>query len=473
MDGNLEVAYDLNSNFITAWNQMFVNNDFLDPNTGLFDPKHMFGTSNFDVFRWPSLENGTLRSALASFITYLVMPGVPMVGAILECHSSECLSFPDLLWRRTELLFVRLHGFQLSLWVGVNVPSNWGYFSHTAVRRQAMMSNKAWQHHGCYKLGSLQYYNMPLEAALTGCYDDWNSLDHFDPTTDMRRLLKHFMYLRTTYNALQDGFNLVQRGNWTYYIQRPGSNNTASEMGLWSVSRAGIPGVQTLTGQHTDQVWLLYSNLNTSQTWTYDCTGPLWISSPYIAGSTVQNLFAPYEKYTLSQSLSSYYSNGTGPYYGCLQSVTMDTYGMKALVLESEWVPPIPMLTRFLPGHDARIQVTQGDVNATNVDIVLEFNVPMSCDGITTSLRFNMSSSGIGGQPILDPSTVHCTNITNPVTSPLPGVPLSAFSWSATLRNVEDGILEIVLNNPSAQNTGSSTGVCLCFFCVPIFAHDK
>jgi alpha-1,3-glucan synthase len=88
MDGNLEVAYDLNSNFITAWNQMFVNNDFLDPNTGIFDPKHMFGTSNFDVFRWPSLENGTLRSALASFITYLVMPGVPMVGS----YNKSCCS---------------------------------------------------------------------------------------------------------------------------------------------------------------------------------------------------------------------------------------------------------------------------------------------------------------------------------------------------------------------------------------------
>jgi alpha-1,3-glucan synthase len=79
MDGNLAVAYDLDTNFITAWNQMFVNNDFLDANTGAFDPKHMFGTSNFDVFRWPSLENGTLRSALASFITYIVMPGVPLV----------------------------------------------------------------------------------------------------------------------------------------------------------------------------------------------------------------------------------------------------------------------------------------------------------------------------------------------------------------------------------------------------------
>lgn len=332
-----------------------------------------------------------------------------------------------------------------------------------------MMSNKAWQRHGCYKLGSAQYYNMPLESALTGCYDDWNSLDHFDPTTDMRRLLKHFMYLRSTYNALQDGFELVQRGNWTYFIERPGSNNTATEMGLWSVSRAGIPNVQNLTGQHTDQVWLLYSNLNTSETWSFNCSGSQWISSPYMAGEVVQNLLAPYENYTLASSLSSYYQNGTGPYQGCLESVSMDTYGIKALVLQSEWVSPPPMLTRFLPGHDARIQVTPGDTNATTIDIVLEFNVPMSCTSITSSLKFNMSSSGIGGQPVLDSSTVVCGTPTNPVTSPISGVSPSTFSWSGTLTNVADGILEIILHNPSSLDGTASTGVCSCLLRSVIF----
>lgn len=79
MDGNLEVAYDLNSNFVTSWNQMMLYDDFLNANTGLLDPKQMFGASNFDVFRWPSLENGTMRSALALFITNLVMPGITLV----------------------------------------------------------------------------------------------------------------------------------------------------------------------------------------------------------------------------------------------------------------------------------------------------------------------------------------------------------------------------------------------------------
>ena len=81
MDGNLQVAFDVDTNFITAWNEMFVNNDFVNPHSGDVAPRHMYGTSNFDVFRWPSLENGTQRSALGTFITNLVMPGVPLVSS--------------------------------------------------------------------------------------------------------------------------------------------------------------------------------------------------------------------------------------------------------------------------------------------------------------------------------------------------------------------------------------------------------
>lgn len=84
MDGNLQVAYDIDTNFVTAWNQMFVSNDFLNANTGIVDPRHLYGTTNFDVFRWPSLDNGTQRSALATFITTLVMPGIPLVSLLLD-----------------------------------------------------------------------------------------------------------------------------------------------------------------------------------------------------------------------------------------------------------------------------------------------------------------------------------------------------------------------------------------------------
>ena len=79
MDGNLQVAYDVSVNFVSAWNQTFVENDFINAYIGKIDPRHMHGTSNFDVFRWNSLNNGTQKSVLGTFIATLLMPGIPLV----------------------------------------------------------------------------------------------------------------------------------------------------------------------------------------------------------------------------------------------------------------------------------------------------------------------------------------------------------------------------------------------------------
>ncbi|KAG1788869.1 glycoside hydrolase superfamily [Suillus plorans] len=47
VDDKLVLTSDLNTNFITAWNQMLVTNDFLNPDTGLADPKHLFRNKQF------------------------------------------------------------------------------------------------------------------------------------------------------------------------------------------------------------------------------------------------------------------------------------------------------------------------------------------------------------------------------------------------------------------------------------------
>ncbi|KAF5383368.1 hypothetical protein D9757_008432 [Collybiopsis confluens] len=129
MDGNLQVAYDVSTDFITAWNEMFVDNDFLNAETGAVDPRHMFGTSNFDVFRWPSLSNGTERSVLGTFVTSMVMPGLVMY----------------------------YYGEEQNFYTYDNTANNYLY------GRQAMPANQAWKRHGCYQLGSTQYFNMPSE----------------------------------------------------------------------------------------------------------------------------------------------------------------------------------------------------------------------------------------------------------------------------------------------------------------------
>ena len=330
------------------------------------------------------------------------------------------------------------------------------FLSFLSASRQPMTSNLAWQRHGCYKLGSQQYFNMPLEKSLLACKDDWNSLDHFDPSSNTRLMISTFNRLRTIYGSLQDGFNLVQRGNWTYYIQRPGSNNTQTEMGLWSASRSAINGYQTVGGTFQDQVWMLYTNENTTKSYSFSCTGDLWISTPYVSGTTVQNLLPPYENYTLVDSLSSYNNDSKPPYFGCLPSVTMDPYGFKLLVPNTEWTPPLPAITSFTPGHDHRILANPGDTNATTVNIGFEFNVAMNCDAVTSSISLDMSSSGQNVTPTI--GNVQCNTI--PTSSTNSSTFLSTFSWTATLTNFVDGVLTITVNNPPAGSGNGTTGVC-------------
>ncbi|KAF5390171.1 hypothetical protein D9757_002866 [Collybiopsis confluens] len=418
MDGNLAVAYDLDTNFVNAWNQILLDNDFINSQTDNLDPRHMYGTSNFDVFRWPSLANGTQRSALGTFVTSMVMPGLVMY----------------------------YYGEEQAFYIYDDTASNYLY------GRQAMPGNLAWKRHGCYQLGSEQYFNMPLDKATLGCHDDWNALDHFDPTADSRRLFAQFNYLRTQFVALQDGLSLTDLGNWTYQIQRPGSNGTDTEMGLWSISRAEMPNVQNLTGTNTGQVWLLYTNENSTKTRTYDCNSTLWISSPYESGTVVRNLFYPYESYTLAQSSSSFNKDGGAPWTGCLANITMDGYGFKALVPDTEWIAPPPALTGFTPGHDYRIN---SETSGASVDISLEFNTDMDCQSVTQSITLSMSGINGGSTPSI--SNVNCGAMTSSRNVVVQGVSRTQWSWNATLTNFPDGILNITITKPSASN-GNTTG---------------
>jgi len=58
MDGNLTAGYDVPVNFVDTWNTILTTNDLINEFTGEFDPRHMYGVSNQDVFRWPGIENG-------------------------------------------------------------------------------------------------------------------------------------------------------------------------------------------------------------------------------------------------------------------------------------------------------------------------------------------------------------------------------------------------------------------------------
>lgn len=70
---HLTAGFDVPPNFVDIWNIFLTTNDFINANTGEFDPRHMYGTSNQDVFRWPAIKDGVDRQLLGQFMTTLHM----------------------------------------------------------------------------------------------------------------------------------------------------------------------------------------------------------------------------------------------------------------------------------------------------------------------------------------------------------------------------------------------------------------
>lgn len=267
LDGNLSSGYDVPSRFVDIWNTMLTTNDFLNPNTGEFDPRHMYGTANQDVFRWPAIKDGTDRQLLGSYVTTLLMPGIPL-----------------LLWGEEQAFYVL-----------DNTADNYVF------GRQAMSAASAWQLHGCYTLGASQYYDWPVESATTGCHDNSVSLDHRDPTHPVRNIVKGMYAQRQNFPVLNDGLALLSLSNQTHEVQFPGSNGTATEMGLWSIVRTHLSPIQEQSDFETS-VWLVYQNEGKQVDYTFDCTSDTnGLLAPYAGGTTVKNLLAPYEELRLQK----------------------------------------------------------------------------------------------------------------------------------------------------------------------------
>lgn len=67
-------------NFVEAWEYLVQTNDMTNAYTGEFDPRHMYGVTNQDVFRWPSIQNGTDKNLLGLYIVTLLLPGIPTLA---------------------------------------------------------------------------------------------------------------------------------------------------------------------------------------------------------------------------------------------------------------------------------------------------------------------------------------------------------------------------------------------------------
>ena len=435
MDGNLEAGYDLPRNWVDAWNQMLLTNDFVNQNPGGpggIDPRHLYGVTNQDVFRWPAIANGTERQILGHFITVLHMPGSPLV-----------------LWGE-EQAFYALD----------NTAENYIF------GRQSMSSAQAWQYHGCYTIGSAQYFQWPVDKATKACEDDWNSLDHRDASAPVRNILKSMFQMREKYPVLNDGLFLQQLSNHTRKEALAGSSGVTTEFGIWSVVRGRFPGLQDLSneGGHGNQsVWLVYHNENQTTTFNFDCSNndtalnTTALIAPFDEGTTVKNLFHPFDEQTLATGPRSLGLEGSTKRSGCLSKLTLPAWGFAAYVPKDEWEGPGPMITGFEPGHDARIVADFPADGKGSVKVALTFSMEMDCDGITKNMTFD-STTGDGSKPNINQGSVSCGNITNPKPSDLVGGVPNVWSWSATLDGVAAGIHRLSISNISAASSDQSTG---------------
>jgi alpha-1,3-glucan synthase len=432
MDGNLAAGYDTPINWVDAWNTIVVTNDLVNANPGGpggFDPRHLYGVTNQDVFRWPAIQNGTERMLLGLFITTLHMPGVPL-----------------LLWGEEQAFYIL-----------DNTASNYLF------GRQMMSSATAWEMHGCYVLGSSQYYNWSAPAAASGCKDESVSLDHRDPSAPVRNIIKSMYQMRENYPVLNDGWFLQQLSNMTHDVYYPGSNGTPTETGLWSTYRGQWPGAQDLSdGQQGNlTIWLVYHNDNSTVNYVFDCSSTLpgrniaALISPYDEGITVKNLFYPYDEVTLKASAMKLGIDGSTEFNGCLDSLTMSPWEFKAYVPSGQWIGPRPMITKFVPGHDARLQASVGPGEKQDVPIELHFSAEMNCDDLTNGMTFN-SSTEDGSMPTIDKSSVVCGNSsTSDVPNFIGAIP-TVWTWKANLQGVGQGVHRLTVSN-LASSGGSNT----------------
>lgn len=412
--------------------------------TGIFDPRHMFGMTGQDVFRWPALANGTQRQLLGFLVTMLEMPGIPMI----------------------------LYGEEQASYILENQANDYVF------GRTPMASQRAWQLHGCYHLGETVYVDIPFNSSGYGCVDDSVSLDHRDPSHPVRNVLRRMFELRRHYPTLNDGYTLLTLSNRTSDIFLPGSQGLPSPHGIWSVYRGRAEGVQDFTGegQGNQGVWFVYSNENRTVDYTFDCKSQNKsdaLISAFPANTVVKNLFYPYEEIGLEASEFKFGKvcscgmwtctdsfpgiEGSDELNGCLSTLTLVAWGFKAFVPKQQWQRPSPAITRVIPGHDARIESTVSYGESETVPIQIRFSSEMDCDSIAENLAIS-STTAFNQTAKLNRSSVTCF----PAKTDAPrytGEIATAFIFNANLVNVASGVHTYSVKNASTGDGLLYTGV--------------
>jgi alpha-1,3-glucan synthase len=417
LSGNLEAGFDVPLDWVDMWYHMVRTNDFFNAHTNEFDPRHLYGVTNQDVFRWPAIEKGVERQLLGYFITTLLLPGAPMV----------------------------YYGEEQALYALDGTASNYVF------GRQAFAPSPAWQAHSCFGLTIDQYKGWPIKSGREGCKDEKVSWDHRDPSAPLRNIFRHMFALRDSFPVLEHGWLLENLARNTTWELLEGSSN-ATEFGIWSVARGMFHGVQT---ENDPPVWLVYHNRPNRTTYDSDCSNKdKAFIAPFDGGSEVQNLFSEDKAIRLENSVRP---NGfTGKTAGCLSSITLEPYEFRAYVQSKDWATsrPAPMITKFEPGHDAHIDST--DAGGVLGNVALEYNVEMDCDALTKAMSAVVVTDGKGNGTALKFGKTNCKSITPIGKIPYTGYIQSTWRLETSLQNVPDGIVKITVAKVDSKDRGST-----------------
>lgn len=414
LQGNLEAAHDLQLDWVTAWHDMVRTNDFYNANNNTFDPRHLYGVTNQDVFRWPAIEKGTERMLLGYFITTFLLPGAPLV----------------------------YYGEEQELYILDGTASNYVF------GRQAFAPSPAWKAHGCFNLTIDQYPGWPVTKGTQGCNDPKVPLDHRDPSAPLRNILRHFFAIREALPVFQHGYWLENLINKTSPVAIEGSD-TDTLVGVWSVGR----GTYDFQEDKQPPVWLVYHNHDTRQDYEFDCRNKdVAFVAPFDAGTKVRNLFSDDDPIELAASTRTTNFTTSGKPAGCLPKFSLEPFEFRIYVPTEQWVKPAPMITKFAPpgenmGHDSSLDST--DANREINDIRFEFNVPMDCDSVTNALSAVAVVDGKGNGTELKFTNTKCSNFTPDKNSKsnYTGAIHSTWALTTSLHNVPDGIIKIKVDN--------------------------
>ncbi|KAJ5666828.1 hypothetical protein N7462_011237 [Penicillium macrosclerotiorum] len=436
MDGNLAAGYDIPVNWTEAWYEMVLTNDLVNANTGKFDPRHMYGATNQDVFRWPAMSQGIERHLLALFITTLHLPGIPL-----------------LLWGEEQAFYIL-----------DATASNYIY------GRQAMSPATAWKTHGCFQLPSTQYFHWPIESGRLGCHDEAATYDHRDPSHFMRNIIKHMYQMREDFPALNDGWWIQLLSNQTHELFYPGSNGVPTETGMWSVLRSPYYQMQDLGETGNQTIWFVYQNDNKTVTYDFDCSDQdQALIAPFTTNTTVKNLFYPHDELTLKDGPIKLGLNGSQEFNGCVDSLVFQPYEFRAYVPIERFIPPRPTITKFTPGHDVPVLSRVKPGESEDIDIGIYFSIEMNCTLLTESISLE-SVTEVDTVPSIDLETVDCGVIDSEDTAYTGQIP-TAWGWTATLTGVHNGIHRLTVKNATSSDGRSTNSID--HFLIRIGQHDN